>query len=89
MSSKTNTQYKLSQPLYYKFTVNVNKCGASCNTIDDLYPRVYVYVPDKVKDMNIKVFSLMSKINEKGFLVEHDRNNVNLEWMKGYVKMES
>ena len=32
------------------------KCGGNCNTTDDLYPRVCV--PDKVNNINVKVFNL-------------------------------
>ena len=35
----------------------------SCNDINDLYAKLYV--PDVVKNMNIKVFNLMSRINEQ------------------------
>ena len=59
-----------NEPLYYPFTVGVNKCGASCNTIDDLYAQIFV--PNKIKNMNVKVFILMSKVNERRFLVQHE-----------------
>ena len=36
------------EPLYYSFTVSVNKCGWSCNTIGNHYVRIYV--ADKVKN---------------------------------------
>ena len=26
-----------NKPIYYSFSVNVNKCSGSCNTIDDSY----------------------------------------------------
>ena len=50
------------------FTVSVNKCGGNCNTIDDPYARVCV--PKKVKNMNVKVFNLMSRVNERRFLAQ-------------------
>ena len=56
-----------NEPLYYLFTVSVIECGGSCNTIDDPYVRVCV--PNKVKYMNVKVFKLMSSVNEIRFLV--------------------
>ena len=52
---------------FYPFTAGFNKCDGSCNAIDDLYTRVCV--PNKVTNMNIKVFNLMSGINETRFLV--------------------
>ena len=39
---------------------SVNKCGGTCNTIDDPYAEVCI--PNKVKNMNIKVFNLMSGV---------------------------
>ena len=55
---------------FYPFTVSVNKCGGSCNTDDDLYAKKCV--PNKVKNMNLKVLHLMSGVNEKRFLVQHE-----------------
>ena len=48
--------------LFFLFAVSVNKRGESCNTIDDPYTRVCV--PNKVKNMNVKIFNLMSRVNE-------------------------
>ena len=50
--------------------VSVNKCGGSCNTIDDLF--VWVCVPDKVENVTGKVFNLMMWVNETRFLVPHE-----------------
>ena len=58
------------EPLYYPFTVSVNKCGGSYNTIDHPYARVCVL--NKVIIMSLKVFNLMSRVNETRFLVQHD-----------------
>ena len=43
-----------NEDLFYPFAGSVNKCGRSCSTLDD--PCAGVYVPDKVKNMNVKVF---------------------------------
>ena len=59
-----------SDTLLYPFTINVNECGGSCSTIDDPYPRVYV--PNKAKNINVKVFNFMSRVNEARFLVQHE-----------------
>ena len=53
---------------FYLFNINVNKCGGSFNTIND--PRAPVCVPNKMKDMNAKLFHLMSGVNETKFLVK-------------------
>ena len=31
-----------NEPLFYPFTVSINKCGGSCDTIDDPYAHVCV-----------------------------------------------
>ena len=53
--------------LFSSFTVSVNKCGGTCNTIDNPYARIYV--SNKVKRINLKVFSLMLRVNERRSLV--------------------
>ena len=56
--------------LYYPLTISINKCGGECNTIDNLYP--WICVPSKVRNMTVKVFNLMSGVNETKFLVHHE-----------------
>ena len=59
-----------NQSLYYPFTVRVNKYDGSCNIFDDRYARACVL--NKVKNMNVKVFNLMSGVNETIFSVRHE-----------------
>ena len=51
-----------NEPLFYPYSIFVNKCSGSCNDINDPYAQLRV--PDVAKDMNIKVFNLMSRTNE-------------------------
>ena len=46
-----------NKPLFYPYSILVNKCSGSCNNINDPYAKLFV--PDVAKDMNIKVFNLM------------------------------
>ena len=48
--------------MFYPFSIKVNKCHSNCNNINDVYERICV--PDTVKNLNIKVFNLMSRTNE-------------------------
>ena len=50
------------EPVFYPLSINVNKCGGDCNNIND--PMAKLCVPDIVRDMNIKVFNLLARINE-------------------------
>ena len=50
------------EPVFYPLSIKVNKCGGDCNNIND--PFAKLCVPDIVRDMNIKVFNLLARINE-------------------------
>ena len=67
-SKSTHVDINSNKTLFYPFTVN--KCGGSCNNIDDPYARACV--PNKVKNMNVIVFNLISGINETKYLVQHE-----------------
>ena len=56
-------QTNANEPVFYPLSIKVNKCGGDCNTIND--PMTKLCVPDIVKDINIKVFNMLSRINEK------------------------
>ena len=47
-----------NEPVFYPFSIKVNKCSGSCNNIIDPYGKLCV--PDIVKNKNVKVFNLMS-----------------------------
>ena len=49
-------------PVFYPFSNKTSKCSGSCNNIND--PCAKIYVPDALKDLNVKVFNLMSRTNE-------------------------
>ena len=51
-----------NNPIFYPFSVKINKCSGSCDNINDPYARICV--PDTIKDLNVKVFNLMSLTNE-------------------------
>ena len=51
-----------NEPSFYPYTVKINKCSCSCNNIND--PCTKMSVPHVVKNINVKVFNLMSKTSE-------------------------
>ena len=51
-----------NNPIFYPFSVKINRCNGNCNNINDPYARICV--PDIVKNLNVKVFNLMSRTNE-------------------------
>ena len=48
--------------LFYPYSIFVNRCCGSCNDINNPYAKLCI--PDVVKNMNIKVFNIMSIISE-------------------------
>ena len=50
------------EPVFYPFSIKTSKCSGSCNNINDPYAKMCV--PDVVKNLNVKVFKLMSRTNE-------------------------
>ena len=62
---KTRTKtinIKYNEPVFYPFNIKVNKCSRSCNDLN--YPYAKLCVPDVVKNINAKVFNLMSLSNQ-------------------------
>ena len=51
-----------NNPIFYPFSVKINRCSGNCNSINDPYGKICV--PDVVKNLNVKVFNLMSRSNE-------------------------
>ena len=51
-----------NNPIFYPFSVWMNRCSGNCNNINDPYAKICV--PDTAKKLNVKVFNLMSKTNE-------------------------
>ena len=52
----------INEPMFYPYSIKINKCKGSCNTINNPYAKICV--PDTIKDININVFNLTSKANE-------------------------
>ena len=49
------------EPVFYLFSINTSKCSGSCNNINDPYAKMSP--PDVFKNINVRVFYLMSKTN--------------------------
>ena len=49
--------------IFYPFSIKINKCSGNCNNINNPYAKVCV--PDTVKDLNVRVFNLMSRIMKR------------------------
>ena len=57
-----NINVNSNNPVFYPFSIKTSKCSGKCNNIND--PFAKICVPDFAKDLNDKVFNLMSRTNE-------------------------
>ena len=55
-----------NEPSFYPYSIKVNKCNDSFNGIIDSYANSCV--SDVVKNINMKVFNLMSRTNEERYI---------------------
>ena len=54
--------FNSDEPVFYPFSLKTSKCSGSCKNINDPYAKMCV--PDAIKNLNVKVFNLMSRTNE-------------------------
>ena len=66
-----NINININNPMFYPFSIKVNKCSGNCNDINDPYVRICV--PDVIKDVNVKVFNLIPRTNETRFIEWHEQ----------------
>ena len=59
-----------NNPVFYPFSIKTSKRSGNCNNIND--PYVKICVSDVVKDLNVKVFNLMSRTNETKNIKWHE-----------------
>ena len=57
--------------IFYPFSIKINKCSGNCNNINNPYANICV--PDVIKDLNVKLFNLMSRTNETRFIKWHEK----------------
>ena len=58
-----------NEPVFYPFSIKTSKCSGSCNNINDLFAKICV--PHIIKNLNFKVFNLMSRTNETRYTKWH------------------
>ena len=67
---KTRQQVININGVFFPFRIEASKCSGSWNNIN--YPYVKICVPDVVKNLNVKVFNQMSRIDETRFIEWHE-----------------
>ena len=59
-----------NEPSFYAYSIKVNKYSGSCNNINDRHAKLCF--PDVVKNINVKVFNLMSRANKTRHIEWHE-----------------
>ena len=57
------------EPAFFPFSIETSKCSGTCNNIN--HPYAKLCVSDIIKNLNVKVFNLMSRTNETRFIEWH------------------
>ena len=58
------------EPVFYPFSIKTSKYSGSYNNINDPYAKMCI--PDVVRNLNVKVFNLMSRTNETRHIKWHE-----------------
>ena len=53
---------KSDEPVFFPLSIKTSKYSGSCNDINDPYAKMRV--PDVIKNLNVKVFNIISRTNE-------------------------
>ena len=59
-----------NNPIFYHFSLKINKRSGNCNNINNRFAKICV--PDTAKDLNVRVFNLMSRNNEARHIKWHE-----------------
>ena len=55
--------------MLYPYSIKINRCKSSCNTINHPYAKICVL--EEIKNTDVKVFSLISRTNETRHIKWH------------------
>ena len=58
------------EPVLFPFSIKISKCSGSYDNINNSH--VKLYVPDVVKNLNVRAFNLMSRTNETRHIEWHE-----------------
>ena len=61
--------FNTNEPVFYPYSITINKCKGSCNNINDPYAKLCV--SDTTKNIDVIVSNLMSRTNETRLIEWH------------------
>ena len=72
-----------NNPVFYPFSIKTSKCSGNCNDINDPYAKICF--PDVVRDLNVKVFNILSRTNETRHIKSQKRIGVYVDQIQLFV----
>ena len=60
-----------NNPIFYPFSIKVDKCNGNCNNVNDPYAETCVL--DIVKNLNVRIFNLLTRTNETRHIKWHEK----------------
>ena len=63
--------------VFFRFSIKTSKYSGGCNNINDPYAKICV--PDAIKNLNVKVFNLISRNNETRHIEWHEMCKCSLD----------
>ena len=60
----------IGEALFYPYSVLVNKCSGSCDTLDN--PMSKICVPKIIKNVNMQVYNFLMRLNETRNVLWHE-----------------
>ena len=66
-----NVNEGIGEALFYPYNVQVNICSGSCDTLDN--PMSKICVPKIIKNVNIKVYNFLMRLNETRNVLWHGK----------------
>ena len=70
MSRPKIIDVNINDPVFYPYSIKVNKCSGSCNNINNPYGKICI--PNITEKINVKVINLISRINETKQILWHE-----------------
>ena len=56
--------------IFYPYSIKTSRRSGNCNNTNNLYAKICV--PDVIKDLNVKMFNLVSRTNEERYIEWHE-----------------
>ena len=71
------------EPVFFPFSIETSKCSGSCNNIN--YSHAKTCFLDAAKNLNVKIFNLISRTNETRYIEWHETCKCECKFWANFV----